>query len=147
MFPGRECNLGLHSKHSTVERSHTNSLSNCYSEPLQYCLSRMAYDESGIEISEALKFSVDFTQIVKTHWSFPTSTHSIWNIIKQYTRAFYKSICDLFFLLHADVGKVVIAILGNIENVAVTLLKIGENNIDLYMYITLSRIHFTGPYI
>jgi hypothetical protein len=67
--------------------------------------------------------------------------------MKQYTRALYKSICDLFFLLHADVGKVLIAILGNIENVAVTLLKIRENNIDLYMYITLSRIHFTGQYI
>jgi len=42
---------------------------------------------------------------------------------------------------------VLIAILSNIENVAVTLLKIRENNIDLYMYITLSRIHFTGQYI
>jgi hypothetical protein len=65
MFPSRGCNLGLHSKHSIVERSHSNSLSNCYSEPLQYCLSRMAYDESGIEVSEALKFSVDSTQIVE----------------------------------------------------------------------------------
>jgi hypothetical protein len=41
---------------------------------------------------------------------------------------------------------VLITILDNIANGALTLLKIRENNIDLYKYITLSQIHFAGQY-